>query len=204
VFRLKHNPKNKGNCKRWWYQCTKTSEFIQIQKELTEQLYCRCWKCSASDRRDTFIFYTNFRGVSGPCWQQSVQCCVSVPPNFLGYSNKPFLWEITTEMGPARWSPKIAVVPSCWNRQCLICRHCPKADMIPVANASFVPKVRYQSLYCCLTLCFLVRIRIAKCFTDSGKRFRCEAIFENEHTLCSWKHRVRICTAFVKLAWAAA
>jgi hypothetical protein len=44
------------------------------------------------------------------------------------------------------------------------------------------PKCCYQSVYCCLIRYFLVRIRIAKCFTNSSKRFRYEVMFENEHT----------------------
>jgi hypothetical protein len=38
-------------------------------------------------------------------------------------------------------------------------------------NTSYVPKFCYQSVYCCLIRYFLVRIRIAKCFTNSSKRF---------------------------------
>jgi hypothetical protein len=34
-----------------------------------------------------------------------------------------------------------------------------------------VPKFCYQSMYCCLIQYFLVRIRIAKCFTNSNKQF---------------------------------
>jgi hypothetical protein len=34
--------------------------------------------------------------------------------------------------------------------------------------------------------------------------FRCEVMFENEHTFRSWMHHVRTCTAFAQLAWAAA
>jgi hypothetical protein len=51
-----------------------------------------------------------------------------------------------------------------------------------------------------LSYYFLVRIRIAKCFTNSSKRFRCEVMFENEHTFCSWIHHVRTCTAFAQLS----
>jgi hypothetical protein len=71
-------------------------------------------------------------------------------------------------------------------------------------NTSCVPKFCYQSVYCCFIRHFLVRIRIAKCFTNSSKRFRCEVMLENEHTFCLWKHHVRTCTAFEQLAWAAA
>jgi hypothetical protein len=52
-------------------------------------------------------------------------------------------------------------------------------------NTSCVPKFRYQSVYCCLIRYFLVRIRNAKCFTNISKQFRCEVMFENEHTFCS-------------------
>jgi hypothetical protein len=52
-------------------------------------------------------------------------------------------------------------------------------------DTSCVPKFCFQSVYCCLVRYCLVRIRIAKCFTNSSKRFRCEVMFENEHTFCS-------------------
>jgi hypothetical protein len=71
-------------------------------------------------------------------------------------------------------------------------------------NTSCVPKFRYQSVYCCLIRYFNVRIRIAKCFTSSSKRFRCEVMFENEHTFHSWIRHVCTCTTFAQLAWAAA
>jgi hypothetical protein len=41
-------------------------------------------------------------------------------------------------------------------------------------NTSCVPKCCYKLLFCCLIWYFLVRTRIAKCFTNSSKRFRCE------------------------------
>jgi hypothetical protein len=72
--------------------------------------------------------------------------------------------------------------------------------MFLVANTSRAPKFYYQPVYCCLIRHFLARIRIAKCFTKSSRRFRCEVMFENEHTFCSWIHHVRTCTAFT---WAA-
>jgi hypothetical protein len=56
-------------------------------------------------------------------------------------------------------------------------------------NTSCVPKFCYQSVYCLIRY-ILVRISIAKCFTNSSKRFRCEVMFENEHTFCSWIHHV--------------
>jgi hypothetical protein len=46
-------------------------------------------------------------------------------------------------------------------------------------------KFCYQSVYSCLIRHFLLRIRIAKCFTNSSKRFRYEVMFENEHMFCS-------------------
>jgi hypothetical protein len=52
-------------------------------------------------------------------------------------------------------------------------------------NTSCVPEFCYQPVYCCLIRYFLVRTRIAKCFTISSRRCRCELMFENEHALCS-------------------
>jgi hypothetical protein len=66
-------------------------------------------------------------------------------------------------------------------------------------NTACVQKCCYQSVYCCHIRNFLVRTRIAKCFTNSSKRFRCEVTFENEQTFCSWIHHVRTCTAVAKL-----
>jgi hypothetical protein len=51
---------------------------------------------------------------------------------------------------------------------------------------------------------FHVKIHIAKYFKNSSKRFRCEVMFDNEHTFCSCKYHVRICTAFAQLTLAAA
>jgi hypothetical protein len=93
------------------------------------------------------------------------------------------------------------LAPSCLNQQSL--SFSPKRHF-PVATTSCVPKFYYQSVYCCLIRYFLVRIRTAKCFTNSSSRFRCEVTFENEHTFCSWIHHIRTCIAFAQLAWAAA
>jgi hypothetical protein len=41
-------------------------------------------------------------------------------------------------------------------------------------------------VYVWLIRAVLVRIRIAKCFTKTSRRFRCELMFENEHIFCSW------------------
>jgi hypothetical protein len=51
-------------------------------------------------------------------------------------------------------------------------------------NTSCIPKFCYQSVYCFIRY-FLVRIRIAKCFTNISKRFRYEVTFENEHSFWS-------------------
>jgi hypothetical protein len=53
-------------------------------------------------------------------------------------------------------------------------------------NTSCVTKFCYQSVYCCLIRYFLVRIRIAKCFTNSSsRRFRGEAMLRSarEYTM---------------------
>jgi hypothetical protein len=47
---------------------------------------------------------------------------------------------------------------------------------------------------------FLVRVRIAKCFTNSNKRFQYKVIYGNKQTLCSLIYHVRTCTAFSQLA----
>jgi hypothetical protein len=52
-------------------------------------------------------------------------------------------------------------------------------------DTSCVPKCCYQSMYCCLIRYFLTRKHIAKCFTNSSKRFRYEVMFVNERTFCS-------------------
>jgi hypothetical protein len=54
---------------------------------------------------------------------------------------------------------------------------CPTPDMCPLANASCVSKCCYQSVYCCIIRYFHVRIRIAKCFTNRSRPFRCERTF---------------------------
>jgi hypothetical protein len=73
------------------------------------------------------------------------------------------------------------VAPSCWNQKSaerLTCQHCPTPNMFLVANTSCIPKCCYQSVCCCFIRYFRVRIRIAKCFTNSSKRFRCKIVFE--------------------------
>jgi hypothetical protein len=49
-----------------------------------------------------------------------------------------------------------------------------------------------------------LRTRVAKCFTNSSKRFRCAVMLENEQVFWSCIHHVRTCTYFAQLAWAAA
>jgi hypothetical protein len=110
----------------------------------------------------------------------------------------------------------MAILNSCSRIPLLQLRHCLKSvravisavlsldEHLSQTNTSCVPKCCYQSVYCCLIRYFFVRMRIAKCFTNSSKRFRCEVMFDNEHTFCSWIHHVRICTAFAQLVWAAA
>jgi hypothetical protein len=61
----------------------------------------------------------------------------------------------------------------------------PEIGMAIISAASCVPKYFYQSVYCCLIRYFLVRIRIAKWFTNSNKLFRCEAMSKLKHTFCS-------------------
>jgi hypothetical protein len=51
------------------------------------------------------------------------------------------------------------------------------------------PTFCYQSVYYCLILNFLARIRTTKCFMNSSsKLFRCEVVYENGHTFGSWTH----------------
>jgi hypothetical protein len=58
-------------------------------------------------------------------------------------------------------------------------------------NSSCIPKFCYQSVYC-------RQNTIAKFLMNRSKRFWCNVIFENGHTI------VRICTASAPLVWAAA
>jgi hypothetical protein len=55
---------------------------------------------------------------------------------------------------------------------------------VPQTNTSCVPKFCYQSIYCVIWY-LLVRIYIAKCFTNTKKRFLFEIMFENEHMFYS-------------------
>jgi hypothetical protein len=54
-------------------------------------------------------------------------------------------------------------------------------EILSQTNTFRVPTFCYQSVYC-IVRCFLVGIRIATCFTNSSKRFRCEVMFENVYT----------------------
>jgi hypothetical protein len=59
----------------------------------------------------------------------------------------------------------------------------PLDEHLSQTNTSCVSKFCYQSVYCLIQY-LLLRIRIAKCFTNSRKLFR-YGIFEKEHTFCS-------------------
>jgi hypothetical protein len=50
------------------------------------------------------------------------------------------------------------------------------------ANTSCDQNFCYQSAHYRVIRHFLVKIRIAKCFMSRSKRFRCEVIFETEHS----------------------
>jgi hypothetical protein len=113
-----------------------------------------------------------------------------------------------------RWNPWqywiLAAVSRCWswctawNRYDVISAVLSLDEHLSQTNTSCIPKFSYQSVYCCIIRYCLVRIRIAKCFTNSSKRYRSKGMFENEHTFCSWIHHVRIWTAFAQLEWAEA
>jgi hypothetical protein len=57
------------------------------------------------------------------------------------------------------------------------------------------PECCYQTMYCFIPY-FLVRIRITKCYTNSGKRVRCEVALENKRTFLYRIHYDRTCTSF--------
>jgi hypothetical protein len=59
----------------------------------------------------------------------------------------------------------------------------------------------YQSVYCCLVRYFSARMRIAKCFTKSSKRFRCEVMFENEHATRFVRQRTMFAPAQLFRNW---
>jgi hypothetical protein len=58
----------------------------------------------------------------------------------------------------------------------------PTSDIFAAANTSYVPEICYQLVFLNLILYFLLGLRIVKCLTINGKRFRCE---QNECTFCS-------------------
>jgi hypothetical protein len=61
---------------------------------------------------------------------------------------------------------------------------------------SHVPKFCYQLVYCCLIRHLLVSVRRTKSLTNSSKRHRREAMFENEHVVLdntSYSHLQRFC-----------
>jgi hypothetical protein len=57
-------------------------DFI-CQEEITEQVYNRCWKCPASTLLVCFVPLCEV--FLGQCWQQSVQCGVSVRTSVAGF-----------------------------------------------------------------------------------------------------------------------
>jgi hypothetical protein len=64
-------------------------------------------------------------------------------------------------------------------------------EHMPQTNTSCLPKLFYQPMHRCPIPYFLVRIRIAKCSTNSVKRF-VRKMFKNIY-------HVRTCTAFAQL-----
>jgi hypothetical protein len=69
----------------------------------------------------------------------------------------------------------------------LTCQYCAAPGMFSVANISCVSKFCYQSVYCFLIWYFLVRIHVAKCFTDSSKLFWCIwCLRMNTHLACDY------------------
>jgi hypothetical protein len=90
----------------------------------------------------------------------------------------------------------MAILNSCRRIPLLQLMHCLKVTAVISAllsldehlsqtNTSCIPTFCFQSVYCRFIWYVLVMIRIAECFTNSSKRFRCEVMFENEHTFCS-------------------
>jgi hypothetical protein len=70
-------------------------------------------------------------------------------------------------------------------------RHLPSRNFL-------CPNIGYQSMYCCLTHYFLVRLFSAKWLAKSSTRLWQSVTFENKHSFCSWNEHVRACTARVK------
>jgi hypothetical protein len=132
-----------------------------FKEELTEQLYSRCWKCHHLLEDD-----------HPPCYRAKcfwsmlanvVQRSVSVPPSS-------WLWLNSFERCWPEWGLEIAVAKGHVQQwvhqttlavkrlcsQCLsnvakrlACHHRPTPDRIPIANTYCVPKLCYQSVYCC-------------------------------------------------------
>jgi hypothetical protein len=233
VFDLKRNPNYTDICKFWWHRYNKTNELFfsfylagkKLQNSFTAHAENVHHLLKDKHLPSSVCFVRLCEAFLRQCWQQSV---LNWSPSFMGCSKKLILWEIPTESSLAEQDLEIAVAKGHAQQrahqrtlalkqlfsQCgpslhhvkaerLTGQHCPTPDMFPVVNTSCVPKFCYQSVHCCLIRYFLVRIRTAKCFTNNSKRFRCEVMFENEHTFCSWIHHVRTRTAFAKV-WAAA
>jgi hypothetical protein len=67
----------------------------------TEKRLITRWKCSLTveDKYQPVLvcFVRLYEVFVRRCWQQSVQCCVTVPSSSVSYSNKLIYWEICTE-----------------------------------------------------------------------------------------------------------
>jgi hypothetical protein len=76
------------------------------KEERAEQPYSRRWKVHhpLEDKHPFFLvrFVWLCEVFLGQCWRQSVQYCVSVPPSFMGYSNK-FTCEYTMFPSTQLW-----------------------------------------------------------------------------------------------------
>jgi hypothetical protein len=135
------------------------------------------------------------------CWRQSVQYCVSVPPNFVGYLNNLLSLKKISQKELMRYGLQIILakghtqqciyeksfaVRHSWS-QCGQWSHCAETA-IPfiffyvaghlTCQHCLTPDMfpiantsRVQKYYVCLTWYFLVWIHSAKCFTNSSKWF---------------------------------
>jgi hypothetical protein len=56
-------------------------------------------------------------------------------------------------------------------------------------NTSYIPTFCFHPVYCLIRY-LTVWIIISVFITTGRKRLRCQVMFENEHTLCSWKHHL--------------
>jgi hypothetical protein len=217
VFHLKFNPNN-SICKLWWHHCNKTKDLsFSFWKKNLQNSFTATFSKTSIHRfsvRVSCDFAKYFWVVLG----KNLFSIVPVLPNFVSWSNKHLLWEILKEWksrgvgsgdsGGQRPHPTALTKELLQNSCCSVRSVGRRPIMLKPAtpdagHVSCVRKFCYQSACCCL-IRYLVTIRTAKCFTNSSKRFRCEVMFENEHTFCLWINHVLISTAFAQLAWAAA